>query len=253
LQDGTVLIAGGWSTVNAMTDDALRSAVLYDPIGRTFRPTGNLVTKRYGHTATLLPDGMVLVVGGSSSGDLEWTLSTAELYDPSTGTWSVAAGKLAAGRIFHAATLLPSGDVLVTGGYTGGVGGGKTLANAEAFDAQTATWTRLQDMRLRRYGHTATLLDDRRVLVAGGTLQRGGYPPGVIYDNVLESELLDIESKTRSDAGALIAPRGFHAATRLLDGRVLVTGGRVVGPNYSSNVLQDVEYYGDGLTAQYAR
>ena len=109
LQDGKILITGGSGDVS--------SALLYDP-ATGFSPTGSLVTGRYNHTATLLQTGEVLVVGGYSStgGGL---LTSAELYNPATGTFSPT-GSLNIGRHFHTATLLPDGRVMVAGGSGGG-------------------------------------------------------------------------------------------------------------------------------------
>jgi hypothetical protein len=85
-------------------------------VSNTWSAAGSLTSTRYEHTATLLPIGNVLVVGGftSSSG----IVASAELYDPGTNTWS-AAGNLATARGLHTATLLPSGKVLVAGGQPG--------------------------------------------------------------------------------------------------------------------------------------
>jgi hypothetical protein len=98
LPNGMVLVAGGEFV------PPLSSAELYDPASETWTETGSLTTLRSGHTATLLPNGKVLVAGGRS-------LSSSELYDPATGTWT-ATGSLANERYGHTATLLPNGNVL---------------------------------------------------------------------------------------------------------------------------------------------
>ena len=89
----------------------------YDPATGEWSTTGNLIATRYGQTATLLQNGKVLIAGGSDDGDLAYTLASAELYDPVTGTWSVT-GNLNASRFSHTATLLPDGKVLAAGGFT---------------------------------------------------------------------------------------------------------------------------------------
>jgi len=97
-----------------------------------FRPTGSLSAARESHTATLLPDGKVLVAGGYNSS----YLSSAELYNPSNGTWT-ATGSMAAARGSHTATLLPDGRVLVAGDYNGS----SYLSSAELYDPSNGTWT----------------------------------------------------------------------------------------------------------------
>src|SRR5439155_442269 len=109
MSDGKVLVAGG--TESVFGDDGISSAEFYDPATGTWASTGSLATNRAFHTATLLPNGMVLVTGGFSRlhSDIPGTVS-AELYDPKSGTWK-ATGSLAHGRYFHTATLLPNGKV----------------------------------------------------------------------------------------------------------------------------------------------
>ena len=111
--------------------DIWSSAELYDPVTGSWSNTGSLNAAREEHTATLLPNGKVLVAGGYDG----FTLSSAELYDPATGSWSNT-GSLGTARRFHTATLLPSGKVLVAGGYN--VGG---FSTAELYDPATGSWS----------------------------------------------------------------------------------------------------------------
>jgi WD40 repeat protein len=162
LPNGKVLVAGGsdGSTVY------LSSAELYDPSTGMWSATGSMGAARYGHSITLLPNGKVLVVGGYDGTN---ELSSAEIYDLATGTWS-AAGSTTDARFWHTATLLPQGKVLVTGGfkepYT--IGSSDSLSSAELYDPATNTWSMTGSMRDARTIHTATLLPDGRIMVAGG-------------------------------------------------------------------------------------
>jgi hypothetical protein len=175
LLNGKVLVAGGY---NAGT--ILNSAELYDPASGTWSVTGSLNTARFWHTATLLPDGRVLVAGGGRN------LNTAELYDPNTGTWSITAS-LNTGRYRHTATPLPDGKVLVTGGFTGFSTSGRcpcidfVTNSAELYDPATGTWGVTGNLNAERGLHTATLLQNDKVLVAGGTngtlIDIGEYVP----------------------------------------------------------------------------
>ena len=126
----------------------------------TWTETGSLATARYSHTATLLPNGKVLVAGGLNSSG---SLASAELYDPASGTWT-ATGSLATARSSHTATLLPNGKVLVAGGLDGS----GSLASAELYDPASGTWTATGSLATARDFHTATLLPNGKVLVAGG-------------------------------------------------------------------------------------
>jgi hypothetical protein len=130
---------------------------------------------RVGQTATPLSDGTVLVTGGNSHGGSKTTAS-AEVYDPSSGSWT-AVGKMGTTRFGGwTATLLADGRVLVVGGFTGG---NETRASAELYDPGTRTWTATASLGLARADHTATLLPDGSVLVAGGgTASAELYDPG---------------------------------------------------------------------------
>jgi hypothetical protein len=111
LQDGTVLVAGLPFNCGASCASE-PSAEVYDRATGKWRATGNMAVPRSYHTATLLPDGHVLVTGGGLGPD---ALASTELYDPQTGTWS-SASLMSTHRSMHTATLLPNGQVLVAGG-----------------------------------------------------------------------------------------------------------------------------------------
>ena len=112
LRDGRVLLGGG--------DGGTTAAELFDPDTDTFTPTGSMSSGRSMVTAHTLPDGRVMVVGGSSlsAGGINAPLDSIELFDPKTGTFSVAPYKLSVGRTWHASALVRDGTVLAMGGYT---------------------------------------------------------------------------------------------------------------------------------------
>ncbi len=110
----------------------------------------------YQHTATLLPNGKVLVAGGYF--DTSYVFERTFLYDPEADSWSET-GAMSAGKYLHTATLLLNGKVLVTGGYGG---------TEELYDPALGTWSATEAMSIARTYHSATLLTDGTVLVAGG-------------------------------------------------------------------------------------
>ncbi len=182
-----------------------------------FVVTGSLTEARAGHTATLLPDGRVLVVGGLGVASM---VTTAELYDPTAGTWTAIEG-IPAPPSYHTATLLPDGKVLVAGGYYGFV----SAPQAYLFDPATNEFTATGDLIHARDRHTATLLNDGRVLVAAGWFHYLGYNP-FAQDT---AEVYDPASGTWTGTGRLADHREGHTAALLPDGRVLVAGGQNAG------------------------
>ncbi|HEY3322844.1 MAG TPA: kelch repeat-containing protein [Planctomycetota bacterium] len=172
--------------------------------------TGSMSTARYSHTATLLPNGKVLVVGGND-GTYHY-LASAELYDPATGTWT-STGSLGVACGGHTATLLPSGKVLVAGGYNSIT---NYLSVAEVYDPATGTWTSTGSLGVARRDHTATLLPSGKVLVAGG------YNSSTNYLSV--AEVYDPAKGTWAATGVMVTGRHSHTATLLPSGKVLVAG-----------------------------
>jgi hypothetical protein len=197
-----------------------------------FEETGGLANARYEHTATLLPNGNVLVAGGSGRSG---AFTSAELYNPALGTWA-ATGSLLTARFRHTATLLPNGKVLVAGGRDSGF---NALASAELYDPASGAWTATGSLVTARDYHTATLLPNGKVLVAGG--QDSGF-------NALASaELYDPASGTWAETGSLVTARVSHRATLLPNGKVFVAGGvGNIGPLASAELY--VSDGGGGLT-----
>jgi len=179
----------------------------------TFAATGSMTVPRSQHSATLLPDGRVLIAGGASS-DAS-ILASAEIYDPATATFR-ATGSLGAARRMHTATLLPDARVLLVGGY----GAGAALASAELFDPATGTFSPTGSLGAPRGGHTAILLPTGKVLIIGGY----GWNT---YPDIAMAELYDPATGTFAAAGAYVGRDGcdFCApSVALSDGTVLFPG-----------------------------
>lgn len=179
--------------------------------GSGFVPSGSMHVARTGHTATLLKDGKVLIVGGGDN--------SAELYDPENGTFSVT-GPPVTGRLNASATLLADGRVLIVGGLglTAGPDGHLPLLNtAEIFDPATGTFNSTGTMVQARQQHIATLLEDGRVLIAGG------YFDYICF--TASAELFDPATGMFSSTGFMLSERVGHTTTLLASGEVLVVGG----------------------------
>jgi hypothetical protein len=228
--DGMVLVAGGTNS----SGTAVQSAYIYNATSRMFSATtGSLNYARTGATATLLPNGDVLIAGGSSDGTAANALNTAELYNPVTGTFTVAGAKstptanvMTAARFGATATLLGNGQVLLVGGESSG----GSLASAELYNPMTDSFTATGTLATGRYGAAAVLLTSGKVLIVGGTAASG----------VLASaELFDPGAGTFSPAGTMNAARTGATATLLLNGNVLIAGGSSDG----STPLNSAEIY----------
>jgi hypothetical protein len=220
LNNGTVLIAGG-ST--GLVFPAI--AEEYDPATGIFAPTGSLNAARDAHTATLLNNGTVLIAGGSTNaGDS----ASAELYDPTTGTFTPTSSMNAA-RESHTATLLGNGKVLIVGGNAKAVIPGISLASAEVYDPATGTFTLTGSMNAARQSHTATLLNNGKVLITGGF-------ENTPFSSLASAELYDPTTGTFTSTGSLNAARDYHTATLLDNGTVLIAGGGATSALASAEV-----------------
>lgn len=218
LQDGRILVTGGYLELPINT--VLRSAEIFDPQTCTFTVTGSMTITRVHHTATLLPNGRVLVAGGTSQDQLN-RLDTAELFDPATGAFTALAHPLTSVRESHTATLLNDGRVLLACGVpTAGLGYSIT---AETFAPDTGLFTATGSLAAGqgRRDHTATLMGDGRVLIVGG-YQGGTAPVQTVY-------AFNPGTNTFSAMPSLpILGRMNHTAGLASDGRVMVAGGRNV-------------------------
>jgi hypothetical protein len=201
----------------------VRTAMAQSP--GTFTATGRMTTERLEHTATLLTTGRVLIAGGTAN--TTSALASAELYDPSTGTFAPT-GDMTRTRLHHTATLLPNGKVLIAAGisYYDFPSFDTASASAELYDPLTGTFAATGDMTTARFYHTATLLNNGKVLIAGGNtngvdLLAGGVP---ISRLLASAELYDPSTATFTAIGNMTSRRDLHTATLLSNGKVLIDG-----------------------------
>ncbi len=181
LRDGTVLLAGGFvAPTDTGNNDGLVSAELYDPTAATFTATGSMSNRRSSPTGTLLPNGSVLVAGGPHGFEGYFASSSLELYDPANGKFA-STGSMTAARTCHTTTLLPSGLVLIAGGYQGGGTWGNSLASAELYDPTAGTCAATASMAAEREFHAATLLPDGAVLITGGDSSGSSLASAEVY------------------------------------------------------------------------
>jgi hypothetical protein len=188
---------------------------------------------RAGHSATLLPDGRVLVAGGCTLDGCGGTPAggRTEIYDPRRQRFDPGPAMVRA-RVSHTATALKDGRVLFTGGWPDE--GRPPLASIEVFDPASGRFAEVATMATARGAHTATLLSDGRVLIVGGVDGRQALSTVEIFDPA---------TRRVTPAASLPAPKATHAAARLTDGRVLVVGGQT-GVGHGSG-LTDAAYVYD--------
>ncbi len=219
LPNGKVLILGGLNSNTVSAALALNTAELFDPATGVFTATGSMTAPRDLATATVLPNGKVLVVGGYDATSA--TLTSAELYDPATGVFT-ATGSMSVPRQEHTATLLPNGRVLIAGGVKWAFPT-TFYASAEIYDPATGQFTLTGTMNSAHVDHTATLLSNGKVLVASG---EGSTNPDASNQQItLSAELYDPSTGTFTPTGSMTIGRFNQAATTLSDGRVVITGG----------------------------
>ncbi len=210
LQDGRVLFTGGIQDAKTARP-SLTTAALFDPATETFALTGSMGERRLRHTATLLADGKVLIVGGENTHPVARHAS-AEVYDPATGAFS-ATGSMAQARSGHSAHRLPSGKVLVAGGVDAA---GVLVPVAELYDVATGTFAATGSMVVSRLGFAATQLLDGRVLFTGGVDANDAV--------TATAEIYDPATGSFAPVPPMTTVRRHHTATTLLSGEVLLTG-----------------------------
>lgn len=216
LQNGTVLVAGGFAGMGALS-----SAELFDPATETFTQISSMKVRRGGGTATLLLDGRVLFCGG---GDREPT-TTAELFEPRTKSFELT-GTMSFPRTAHTATRLPGGMVLVVGGSSHQY---SVLGSAEMFDPARGGFLQASTLNVPRYHHAAAAMNDGSVLVVGGADQRDW-----------QGQLSAVERYTLSTGRFVPLAALQHARFKLSDaiigfedGTFLIAGGNAAVESFS--------------------
>jgi hypothetical protein len=261
LLDGRVLIAGG---IDGEDGSVMAGSELFDPVAGTFRGTPTwMVAARFHHAATLLPDGRVLVTGGSytspppNAGLDEVEIAAAEIFDPTSEAWS-SVESLSIGRSQHAAVTLTDGNVLVVGGKTTG---GRWLSTTEVYDVAANQWGSAPPLATAVLGDTqALVLPGGSVLIASyrgsavldvarsgwtpttgdGVIPNGGLAPLpggrvlAIYTDpyALHANTAALYDPTTNSWSRTATPAGWHynnPAAALLDGRVFALGGSQAG------------------------
>jgi hypothetical protein len=160
LPNGKVLVTGGG---NGAAVESVTSAEIYDPVANSWSQAGHMATARQGHAATLLSNGTVLVAGGYNSTVPGGRLTSAEIYNPVTNTWSPAAS-MAIARSNHTATTLAGGRILVVGGNENS----HITTTSEIYDPGSNSWSPAPNLVGYHLDHTATRLPSGAVLIVGG-------------------------------------------------------------------------------------
>ena len=181
-----------------------------------------MLAPRSSHSATLLPNGKVLIAGGMRRNQDFY--KSAELYDPASGKFQ-STGEMAVGRVGHIAVLLRTGKVLIAGGWVG-MGG---TDSAELYDPATGKFTAISKMTTPRGRPSATILPDGDVLIAGGEVRDN--------EALASAEIFHVKTLSFQPTGSMHHARVAHTATPLNDGRVLIAGG------YTGNVTSSAELY----------
>ena len=227
LTNGKILAAGG--TNNGV---ALTSAELYNPAAGTWASTGSMHAARSHARAVLLSSGSVLIMGGCVNDCLSATTKSAELYNPTSGTFTVT-GSMVQARAEFGVTLLANGQVLVAGGCTAYDANGclSTTTKAEIYDPTSGTWKSTGALRAARHAMTATLLASGKVLVAGGATSAS--------DALNSTEIYDPTAKTWTLGTKMVQARSDYASIMLGNGKVLFMGGE----NINGVSIKNAELY----------
>jgi N-acetylneuraminic acid mutarotase len=239
LKDGRALAIGGGVGI-----EAVPAVEVFDPASGVWQATTPMTQARRGHQAVVLGDGRVMVAGGIHQGEL---LSSVEIYDPSSAKWTPVAS-MSVPRLGNTLTLLTNGSVLVTGGTSAdtasGSGGGQTIrpdATAEVYNVATNTWKKTSSgMSTPRFEHTATALDDGKVLIAGGQ----GPPVSGVASALATTEIYDPAVDSFRKSNDMSDARFNHTALKLPDRTIMVIGG--AGGTSGDTSLSTAEVFNPG-------
>lgn len=215
LLDGRVLVAGGGS------ESANKIVEIYDPKKGTWESGGDLLVDRTECTVTTLSSGKVLLAGGTRTNG--YSLTTSEVYDPLTRTTGITGPFLTInGKINSKAAIMPGGNVLVAGGDPIGFRNSDSslVGSAEVFYPETSAFSGVPPMLNYRKYHTMTVLDNWKILICGGIRQIPGNP-----NQTPKSEIFDPKRYSFFPSAIPVIPRQDHTSTKLLNGKVLITGG----------------------------
>lgn len=242
LKDGRVLISGGWEQPTSWLDaDPSFTAEIYDPNTGVTHMLPNMHAARGWHTATLLDNGNVLIVGGYSAFG---SSATAEIFDIKKNTFVLYKESMSEGRGGHTATLLKDGTVLIVGGFNAANAGSST---GEIFNPSTGTFTKIYEpLNVARGNHAAIRLQNGKVLISGGSaVTLMSDSPLNYFDSAMVSdvgEIFDPQEKSFAEVPSkMFVPRYRHAMIEIKPGLVVVLGGM----DYVSSMNSEVFSYTD--------
>ena len=239
LKDGRAIAIGG-----GVGQQGVAAVEVFDPATGVWQATAPMNQPRRGHQAVVLGDGRVMVAGGINEGEL---LASVEIFDPAAARWTTVA-PMSVPRLGNTLTLLTNGSVLVTGGTSAdtasGAGGGQTIrpdATAEVYNVGANRWTKTAGtMSTPRFEHSATALDDGRVLIAGGQ----GPPISGVAEALRTTEIYDPAVDSFRKSNDMSDSRFNHAAVKLPDRTVMVVGG--AGGQNGDTSLSTAEVFNPG-------